>query len=157
MDVANNIKIFLTDKLHQFKINRKKFAGLVGISYHTICQIFHNRTNPSIITIIKIANYFNCSIDEIIGRKNFISQNEYKTIDVVLGSWNIYLKDFIKEKLNSDNINPYKFSENIGFDHETIVKFINDTSPTRTLNTTIIVAISDYFNISIDKMLGRIK
>ncbi|MFP3011951.1 MAG: helix-turn-helix transcriptional regulator [Rickettsia sp.] len=157
MDIANNIKIFLTYKLHQFKINRKNFAGLVGISYHTICQIFHNRTNPSIITIIRIANYFNCSIDEIIGRKNFISHNEYKTIDVVLDSWNIYLKDFIKEKLNSDNINPYKFSENIGFDHETIVKFINDTSPTRTLNTAIIVAISDYFNISIDQMLGRIK
>lgn len=157
MDVANNIKIFLTEKLHQCKINRKNFARLVGISYHTICQIFHNRTNPSIITIIRIANYFNCSIDEIIGRKNFISQNEYKTIDVVLDSWNIYLKEFIKEKLNSDNINPYKFSEKIGFDHETIVKFINDTSPTRTLNTSVIVAISDYFNISIDQMLGRIK
>ncbi|KJW01822.1 helix-turn-helix family protein [Rickettsia endosymbiont of Ixodes pacificus] len=157
MDVANNIKIFLTEKLHQFKINRKEFAGLVGISYHTICQIFHNRTNPSIVTIIKIANYFNCSIDEIIGRKNYISQNEYRTIDVVLDSWNIYLKDFIQKKLSNDNINPYKFSENIGFDHETIVKFINDTSPTRTLNTAIIIAISDYFNISMDQLIGRTK
>lgn len=156
MDVVNNIKVFLTNRLDKAKINRKVFAKNIGVSYHTICQIFHNRTNPSLVTIIKIASYFNCSIDEIIGRKKFIVQGNYKALDILLDDWNISLRNFLKIQLSDNNINPYKFSVQIGFDHETITKFINDTNPNRGLNTSVIVAISEYFNKSIDELIGRV-
>lgn len=156
MDVVNSIKNFLINRLDKLKINRKLFAKNIGVSYHTICQIFHNRTNPSLVTIIKIASYFNCSIDEIIGRKKFIVQGEYKDLDILLDDWSISLRDFLKIQLSANNINPYKFSVHIGFDHETITKFLNDTNPNRSLNTAVIVAISEYFDKSIDELIGRV-
>ncbi|GAA5252085.1 hypothetical protein KNCP2_03730 [Candidatus Rickettsia kedanie] len=73
MALATKIKEFLEEKLKQEKINRKYLSAVTNIPYTTVSRIMRaeaNREfNPEIDTILKIAQYFNCTMDEVIKRK----------------------------------------------------------------------------------------
>ena len=72
MTIATKVKEFLEEKLKQEKIDRKYLARVTGIPYTTISRIMRaepNREfNPEIDKILKIAKYFNCTMDEVIKR-----------------------------------------------------------------------------------------
>ncbi|BDU59832.1 putative HTH-type transcriptional regulator [Candidatus Rickettsia kotlanii] len=73
MALATKVKEFLEEKLKQEKIDRKYLAEVTNIPYTTVSRIMRaeaNREfNPEIDTILKIAKYFNCTMDEVIKRK----------------------------------------------------------------------------------------
>ncbi|BFD46897.1 MAG: hypothetical protein DMENIID0002_15430 (plasmid) [Rickettsia endosymbiont of Sergentomyia squamirostris] len=46
---------------------------------------------------------------------------------------------------------------NIGFSNNSLSGFINSNRGQKTLNSQIVVALADYFQVSIDEMIGRIK
>jgi transcriptional regulator with XRE-family HTH domain len=158
MHIHDKIQKFLLIKLKHTDLTRKIFAKESNILYRTVCDILgDNNSIPSIVTILKIAHYFNCSIDEVLGRKEYIKQNSYKytDIDTVLSNWNTCLKNYIKSEIYKKNISPYKLSQKLGFNSQVILAFINDPKTTRIINSTVVVGIADYFNVSIDKMIGR--
>ena len=81
MALATKVKEFLEEKLKQEKIDRKYLAEVTNIPYTTVSRIMRaeaNREfNPEIDTILKIAKYFNCTMDEVIKRK---VQEKYRII-----------------------------------------------------------------------------
>ncbi|MCC8369235.1 MAG: helix-turn-helix transcriptional regulator [Rickettsia endosymbiont of Oxypoda opaca] len=74
MSLAIKIRKFLEEKLKGNELSRKDFAKDSGIPYSTVNRIMKAETetgrefNPEIDTILKIADYFNCSMDEAIDR-----------------------------------------------------------------------------------------
>lgn len=66
--MKNNFSVILAMK--QKKIVDVKEA--TGLSNTTLTDIYYQRTNPNAITLIKIANYLDCSIDELLARKPFV-------------------------------------------------------------------------------------
>lgn len=72
MALATKVKEFLEEKLKQEKIDRKYLAEVTDVPYTTISRIVRaevNREfNPEIDTILKIAKYFSCTMDEVINR-----------------------------------------------------------------------------------------
>ena len=72
MALATKVKEFLKEKLKQEKIDRKYLAEVTDVPYTTISRIIRaevNREfNPEIDTILKIAKYFSCTMDEVIKR-----------------------------------------------------------------------------------------
>ncbi|WP_253308315.1 MULTISPECIES: helix-turn-helix transcriptional regulator [unclassified Rickettsia] len=75
MSLATKIKKFLKEKFKEYELSRKDFAKESGVPYTTVTRIMKAEAgtgrefNPEIDTILKIADYFNCSMDEVIGRK----------------------------------------------------------------------------------------
>lgn len=72
MALSTKVKEFLEEKLRQEKIDRKFLAKVTNIPYTTISRIMRAETdrefNPEIDTILKIAKYFSCTMDEVIKR-----------------------------------------------------------------------------------------
>lgn len=157
MNIAFNVKKFLEKKFKLYKISSKNFAKESNITYNTVCCILNSkRNNTKFDTIIKIASYFNSPIDEILNRTNYIHDNKYYNVNNVLENYNKEIRNFLCSNIESRNLNPYKLSCDLGFHNSVIQQFITDTTETRTLTTPVIIAVADYFQISIDKMINRI-
>lgn len=113
--------------------------------------------NPDFMTIVKIADYFSCSIDQIIGRRGFKPEINrtvhFNNLDLHYIHNNLYT--FLKEKVVQYNISTYFLSKNIGFSKTTIHCFLKANSPNKMLSTDAIIAIADYFNVSVDYIIGR--
>lgn len=157
MNIAFSVKKFLEKQLKLHKINNKSFAGASNITYNTVCCIMNCKRNDTRFdTIIKIASYFNCSIDEVLNRKNYINNNIYYDVNYVLENYNKEIRDFLLLNIEKYNLNPYTLSCDLGFHNSVIQQFITETTKTRSLTTPVIIAVADYFKISIDKMINRI-
>ena len=69
----------MTNKIHvyraEFKLTQEQLANLIGITRQTVIALEKNKYNPSLELAFRIANVFNCSIEDIftysIGLPNF--------------------------------------------------------------------------------------
>lgn len=161
MALVHQIQIFLKQKLKDNNLKRKTFAQESNILYQTVCNIINCiRANPELETILKIANYFKCSMNEVIGRNEYVSINQKDCNFQIISSEDINtnLRQFLNKKLKEKNINPYQLGITIGFGQDVIPKFLKESNPTKKILTSIVaVALADYFQVSLDEMVGRIK
>ncbi|WP_341761810.1 helix-turn-helix transcriptional regulator [Candidatus Tisiphia endosymbiont of Thecophora atra] len=160
MALVHQIQIFLTHKLKDNNLKRKTFAQESNILYRTVCNIINSiGANPELETILKIANYFKCSMNEVIGRNEYVSinQKDYNFQIINSEDISINLRHFLNKKLKEKNINPYQLGITIGFSQNVIPKFLKENNPKKTLTSTVAVALADYFQVSLDEMVGRIK
>lgn len=61
------------DRLSDFNVVSKELTAATGISPGNISDWKKGRSKPSIDTIIKIADYLNCSVDYLLGRTDIPS------------------------------------------------------------------------------------
>lgn len=160
MNSNNNvlrIKNFLETKFNKKKLNRVDFARKSGVPYRKLCHILNcTRKNVNIETVIKIAHYFNCSIEQVLGIDNVVYDEHYTEVNTVLENFNKNLQQFIQEKISKEKINPYILSKEIGFNENVIKRYIDDKTHKITISMPVIMGISRYFNVPIDKMIKRI-
>ncbi len=69
MEKNEFIEIF-NDLLAEEGLNRKQFAEKCGIPYTTVIGWTSLNRLPDFTALIKIADFFNCSIDYLTGRRN---------------------------------------------------------------------------------------
>lgn len=159
MNVTINIKNFLEHKLITSSITRKELALACNMSYRTICYILNCEIkNLELINVIKIATYFNCSINDVIAvgpNVNSKIYTSYVDISDALQNYNKNLREFLIRKMQEHKLNPYLLARNLGFNNSIIARFINDSKLVRTLTTPVVIAISQYFNTPIDIIIGR--
>lgn len=156
MSIAVNIQSFIKNKLSEFDISRKQFIQESGISASVVSGLLNAmRVNPTLKCLIKIANYFNCTIDEVLGRKYYsLPLDIDKTMaynDIVN---NIY--DYIRCRLETQKITANKLSQLCGIGENTILKSLKEHEIKGNLGTKSLVAIADYFDVSIDDMAKRL-
>ncbi|WP_341749007.1 hypothetical protein [Candidatus Tisiphia endosymbiont of Sialis lutaria] len=61
-----------------------------------------------------------------------------------------------KKKLEQQKLNLYVLSKNIGSSEETLPQFMKDNGKQKTLGSAVTVALADYFQVSLDEIVGRI-
>lgn len=83
----------------QLNLNQKDVATKIGITDKTYANYENGITEPNIETIIKLANFFHITTDELLERKNIniidkglLSQTELDIIDIM-------------KELNQQNLN----------------------------------------------------
>ena len=100
---------------------------------------------PRINNLIAIANYFNCSIDYLLGRTDdFEKYNNKKIV-----SFDIQLNKILKEK----HITKYKLIKENNFTKGHIFSWFNKKAYPSTENA---LKLADYLGVSIDYLVGRI-
>ncbi|HJD55287.1 MAG TPA: helix-turn-helix domain-containing protein [Rickettsia endosymbiont of Pyrocoelia pectoralis] len=161
MTLISKIQAFLQKKsIQKDKVIRKDFKKNSGISKTTVSNIINaSQLNPDLFTILKIAKYFGCTIDEVLGRKKqyYDKLTNYKFNDISLDEVYNNLRSFINNELEKNkDLNPYELSENCGFSPNAIRNFIKEDNPQKVLGISIILALADYLEVSIDIMIGRV-
>lgn len=162
MTLPKKIQQFLYKKLFQLKLTRKAFAQECGLPYTSLINLINaTQTNPALNSLLKIANYLNCSIDEMVGRKKYVLKKSNEIIqfqNLTIDDYNTNLRNFICHKMQQHNLPAYKLGLNIGFSAAVIDNFVNQNRKNiqSNLGTAPIVALADYFAISVDEMIGRI-
>ncbi|MBO8431539.1 helix-turn-helix transcriptional regulator [Spirochaetes bacterium] len=61
-NIASNIR----QQRAKNKISQEKLSELTGISQQFICNIENEKVNPSVETLLKIANSLNITINELV-------------------------------------------------------------------------------------------
>ncbi len=158
MTLVKEIHQFLKSKFEELKLTRKDFSEQSGIPYNSITNIMNElKSSPQMYNILKIANYFKCSMDEVVGRNQYISLPNTESpefYEIIPSDIISNIKKFLIDKVKKHNLNLYKLGMDIGFSSGSLHSFVNRKQ--KTLNSQIVVALADYFQVSVDEMVGRI-
>ena len=55
-------------------LTQRELAEKIGVKNYTVANWEQNRTEPSVRDLIDLANFFECSVDYLIGRENDFGQ-----------------------------------------------------------------------------------
>ncbi len=97
MSIKYNTQNFIKQKLLSLKINKKILAEQANIKYCSLLQIVSNGVTPNLKTLIKIATYFDCSINDVIAVEPKLNSKIYTSfVDIsdALQNYNNNLRDF---------------------------------------------------------------
>ncbi|HFI0144084.1 TPA: helix-turn-helix transcriptional regulator [Streptococcus suis] len=70
-NIITNLKEYRKTK----KISQQELAQLVGVRRETIVHLENNRYNPSLEMALKIAEIFECPVEELFQLKNEVGQD----------------------------------------------------------------------------------
>ncbi len=159
MSVTLNIQRFLEKKFLDLKILRKDFIRDSGIARSSISELMNGiPVSPSLGTILKIANYFNCSIDEILGTATgqlTVKHKRYIKINPEEMSYNT--RQFILSALTAHHITAEQLASECNIGIDTISYFIKKDDAKKNLSIKTICTIANHFKVPIDMIIGRIK
>jgi DNA-binding XRE family transcriptional regulator len=125
-DWTDNIREFLNKKMAQRELSVVALADCTGVALTTMRGILTGNRRPEIKNIVKIADYFNCSIDEMLGRSDFPSSNNKQYVKLSLEELSINLRNFIKGELEKRGLNQYQLGRNIGRSDDAIRHFLRE-------------------------------
>ena len=58
----------LTFLLHNFKTTKYRLEKETGLSEKTVNRWHNGKTQPTVESLVRLANYFHCSVDYVLGR-----------------------------------------------------------------------------------------
>ena len=147
--ISDNLKIFtenFTDLFIKTGLTKHKFAKLIDID-HCLIADYLQGTIPLLKNVVKICDYFNCSIDYMVG----LGSN-FTYLNLQAGYKNNYFYPEYQRLLQLNNTTHYVLAKN---NIVTSTK-LNLWQQGRLHKFEVLVAIAYELGGSIDKMLGRI-
>lgn len=142
MQFSHNLK----DLCQEFNLNIKQLAKLVNIQDSLLYKYINEKSTPSIDNLIKIANFFDCTLDYLAGLDTEIKAFQFtKNYDKSL-----FFKRY-SEMLAQNNISNHALSKELGFSPAELKHWKSGRIPY--LET--LIKIANYFGISIDYLVGR--
>lgn len=156
MNVSSKIEEFLKEKKEQTKLRRIHIAQKTNISPFTINKIMSGHHNDVTFEIIlKLANYFQCTTDEVLRRDKFKSFNNNQFAEVSAEDAMLSLRKFIKEKMKETESDVSIIAKNCGLDQGAFRGFIQENSHHKSIRGNHILALIDTFSVSLDELIGR--
>lgn len=124
---------------------KTEIASTINITYATFSKIYNYGIFPTVPILIRIADFFNVSIDYLIGNTDndtFIKAERTKT----------FQERLYELRIESNIPTIYKLAELIHIHRNNIAQWNNHNSIPLIDDVELI---ADYFNVSIDYLLGR--
>ena len=136
----------LKDLIDETNLSLRKLEKASGVSAMQYSRYLRNSI-PTIDVALKIAKYFNCSIDYLFGLDDRKNTNLYKTYDYDISK---FVPRYL-ELLKQNKISHYKFSMNQPFNESIIRHWQSGKVP----RLDIVYTIANYFGSSMDYLIGR--
>ncbi len=146
MDKMSKFGERLNELLLLNNISPEKLAAAVDVSLSTVYRWKNNETKLFLSNLIALANFFNCSIDFLLGRSEEIIT--FKPI-TDLPKFSLRLREIMKEK----GISTYWLRKNTRYDGKYFQKWDNGSVP---LALTLI-ELADIIDCTVDYLVGREK
>lgn len=109
-------------------LSQKELGDVLKISASTIGMWEQNRRNPDKDMLIKIADYFDVTVDYLLGRTNNKNSNVYTT-EVDNHTYTIEIDKGLKQEITQDELNEMiRKLKAIGFDVNKLLEKENDSN-----------------------------
>ena len=136
----------LKDLIDETGLSLRQLAKKSGVSAMQYSR-YLNGSIPTIDTTLRIAKYFNCSLDYLFGLSEDKNNKRYKTYNYDISS---FLENYQK-LLDENNISHYKFMKNSEYDESVIRHWKAGSIP----RLDIIYYIAKNLGDSMDELIGR--
>ncbi len=139
----NEFQERLQELLEENNLSRLQLAKSLNISSTTINGYFNNGYYPNIEIAIKMANYFNCSLDFLFGLSdiNDFSNRNNKTFF-----------ENLKSLIKSSGISIAQTMKNLKMSEYSYYRWCDGLIP-KTIN---LIDLAKYFDVSIEYLLGNL-
>jgi DNA-binding XRE family transcriptional regulator len=139
---VNKFQERLQDLILENNINRLQLAKILSISSTTINGYFNNNYYPQIDIAVKMADYFNCSLDYLFGLSEVISNENKNANAFIVNFGNLLAKNKmpIARALREMKMSEYNYYR---WKSGKIPKTVN------------LIDIAKYFDCSLDYLVGR--
>ena len=141
-----SVKENLEELMSNHNLTLTKLSVELGIAYKTISNYINGKYLPGLNTAIKIANYFHCSINYLVGLSDCEEYGNYTDMD------NLFLSRY-EELLKINKVTHYKVTKNLGLNINISRKWRAGTTP----SLAVLTKLANYFGASIDYLIGRNK
>ncbi|MCM1324965.1 MAG: helix-turn-helix domain-containing protein [Acetobacter sp.] len=142
MNNLSNFSEVLDDLMKEKDINISNLAKESGLSKGIISVALRGVSEPAVKTIVRLAKYFNCSVEYILGR------TLERTIVNAFDS-NMKFYDRFDKLLKENKMTYYRLKKTIDLPHSNY-----DWKRGALPNLSNLIAIADYFCVSTDYLLG---
>lgn len=124
-----NLQKFLQRKMDEEKIKSNVLADRIGIPLTTFRAILNLTRKPEMKNIIKIADYYECSIDDLLNKKGkFSTKNKGEYTKLSLEELSSNLRSFIKKEMAERGLNQYQLGRAIGHSDDALRHFLREGS-----------------------------
>ena len=144
--VMDLFKENLRDLIDDTNLSLRQLEKVSGVSAMQYSRYLRDSI-PTIDVVLRIAKFFNCSIDFLFGLDNSRNMSQYKTYEYDISK---FLPRYMK-LLEENNITHYKFSLNQPFNESILRHWQAGRIP----RLDIVYIIANYFGSSMDYLIGR--
>ena len=134
----------LKDLMFDNNLSQKDLADVTGIDRASINRYLKGNCMPNLKAVVALAEYFNCSIDFLIGKSTENNQTKFVPCPPFSERLNIYLKKY--------NDTALSLCKKVGLPDSRFYGWLAGTNFPRIDN---VEKLADYFLITIDQFLGR--
>lgn len=141
-----NFKDILKDLVMETNLSLRQLEKESGISAMQYSRYLRGSI-PTIPIILRMAKYFQCSLDYMFGLDNNKKSKIYKTYDYDMSNFVERYQTLLRE----NNTSNYKFAKNLEFNESIIRHWKNGSTP----RLDVIYHIAKELGGSIDELIGR--
>lgn len=143
MPISTAFQKRINELVAETDLKKVDLAKVGNFDYGSLSNALVYGITPTTTTLIKMADYFNVSMDYLLGRTD---KNDYTE------SSNITFQERFEKLCEEKGVTHYKVSQECFFDKSNISRWLSKGYlPT----LEILDMITKYFNVSIDYILGR--
>lgn len=127
----------------QNNLNLVQLAERLGITEQCLSRWLLEKSVPSLDYLILVADYLHCSLDYLVGRNDNATYTPAKKQCSFTERLNYLLK--------KNNLSSYKLATDCGFSDAIFAKWKKGKTP----KPETLFLLSEYFNVSLDYLVGR--
>ncbi len=144
MDILSNFVDNLKDLMLDYDLTLKDFCKTIDIDLSQCYRYLRKESAPYLETLTKIADYFCCSVDYLLGLAPYLSEDKLNYTPPFNLAFAKILKDF--------QVSRYKINKHTGISNSMLDNWYHGKQ-TPTLNN--VIKLAQYFDCTIDRLLGR--
>lgn len=144
MDILSLFSERLNDLIFEKKITSEVFAKEIAIDISNIYRYLRKESVPILSNAIKIADYFNCSLDFLFG----LAEENYSVTYKPAQSFNICLKSILEK----NNRSRYRVHKDTGISDQSLDDWYHGIRVPTVEN---LVSLACYFNCTTDSLMKR--
>ncbi len=138
---SNRLEFLIQDRA----INKLKLSQKIELSSSSpVSAWISGKKTPNLDSAIKLANYFNCSLDYLFGLKELDENKNFKQVS----SFSIRLQEILKQKKLSQN----KIIKETNFYSKSFNAWLHKNACP---NMITVIELAKYLNVSLDYLAGR--
>ena len=139
----NEFKERLQDLMLENDLSRLQLSKKIGISFETLNGYFNKDFYPELSVAKKIANYFDCSLQYLMGLTD-----EYKNITYN----NLSFIETVEKLIKENNLSIEKLMKRLNMSEANYYRWKNNSNIPSMQS---LISLSKYFNVSIDYFLYK--
>ena len=143
--IMNEFQERLQELLIEKGLSRLQLSKIIGISFETINGYFNRDFYPELSIAIKLANYFQCSLDYLMGLSEKYNNNDKNELSFI---------ETIKKLKKENNISIEKLMKAINMSETNFYRWQRDNNKPA---MTSLIALAKYFDVSLDYLVGNKK